>query len=89
MTDVEGQPPVNPYRAAAAAGEFGGQGGELSRYHPLTVLKRLTYMGGSGYALHRFQAYHVILQSPHVRHEWFKIGLAATIGTRPKKPRGL
>jgi hypothetical protein len=79
MTDVEGHP-SNPYRVAAAGGMGGG--GELSRYHPLTILKRLTYMGASLYALHHFKAYSVIMRSPQVRHEWFKIGLAATIGTK-------
>lgn len=71
MTDVEGQP-ANPYRPEGL--------GELSRWHPLTILKRLTYMGASLWGLNHYNAYNVILRSPHVRHEWFKVGLAATIG---------
>lgn len=37
-------------------------------------------MSISAYGLQHFNFYRVILQSPHVRHEWFKIGLAATVG---------
>ena len=44
------------------------------------MLKRMVYMGISGYILQHFNFYRVILQSPHIRHEWFKIGLAATVG---------
>jgi hypothetical protein len=72
MKDVEVQ--ANPYRAERIGT------GDLSRYHPLTVVKRLTYMGASLWGLHLFRLYHVILRSPEVRHEWFKIGLAVTIG---------
>ncbi len=37
-------------------------------------------MGGSIYFLDRMNAYHEIMHSSHIRHEWFKVGLAASIG---------
>jgi len=36
-------------------------------------------MGVSAFVLSKFSFYGVILRSPHVRHEWFKVGLACTI----------
>ena len=78
MTDVEssnrqpaGVAPTNPYSANPNV---------LPRYDPLNILKRLFYMGVSAYGLNHFNFYRVVLQSPHIRHEWFKIGLAATVG---------
>lgn len=76
MADVEGQGrevPPNPYR------DGGSQG--LSRYHPLTIMQRLIFMGISGWVLIKYyNAYNVILKSPHIRHEWFKLGLGFAIG---------
>lgn len=47
--------------------------------HPLQILKRSAIIGGTLYAMHDFDVFHNILHSPHVRHEWFKIGLASSI----------
>jgi hypothetical protein len=43
--------------------------------------KRMLYMGVSGFFLHRMNFWGAIVRSPHVSHEWFKIGVAGTIGT--------
>lgn len=84
MTDVEGvpiqrqqqqQPSVaNPYAAN-------------NHNHPIPPQKqfinkvqRILYIVVSAYGLHYFKFYRVILRSPHVRHEWFKVGLALSIG---------
>ena len=37
-------------------------------------------MGGSLYFLDRMNAYDTIMHSSHVSHQWFKFGLAASIG---------
>ena len=60
----------------------------FSNHHPEALTQkrfidkgqRILYIIISAYALHYFKFYGVILRSPHVRHEWFKIGLAFTIG---------
>lgn len=52
----------------------------LPARHPLNILKRALYMGISLWGLHKFEVYHTILHSPDVQHEWFKIGLAASVG---------
>jgi hypothetical protein len=77
-TDIEGNsisrlPVPNPYTGDPSSNL-------LPVYHPFNILKRCAYMGVSFFGLNHFNAYAVILHSPHVRHEWFKIGLAATIG---------
>lgn len=36
-------------------------------------------MGGSIYFLDRMNAYHTIIHSPDVSHQWFKVGLAASL----------
>ena len=78
MTDIEGninRPVVNnPYAAV------GGPPGSILANNVLTILKRLLYVGVSLFGLKHFNAYQVILHSPHVSHEWLKIGLAATVG---------
>lgn len=43
--------------------------------------KRMLYIGVSGFFLHRMNFWGAILRSPHVSHEWFKLGVAGTIGT--------
>lgn len=53
----------------------------LPRYHPLNILRRCLYMGISLYGLHYYETYHTIQHSSHIKHEYFKIGLASTIGT--------
>lgn len=52
---------------------------ELPPRHPLQILKRSAIIGGTIYALYDFKVFHNILHSPQVSHEWFKIGLAASI----------
>jgi hypothetical protein len=53
----------------------------LPTWHPLNVMKRILYMGVALYAMNYFNAYQKIMHSPKVSHEWFKIGLAASVGT--------
>jgi hypothetical protein len=52
----------------------------LPHNHPINILYRIGVIGGSLYALHVLKVFHKIVMSPDVDHEWFKIGLAATIG---------
>jgi hypothetical protein len=76
MMDIEGRPLVdNPYAASSSAPTSSPVLKKL-----VQNLQRLLYMAISLYGLHHFQAYQAILRSPHVSHEWFKAGLAATIG---------
>lgn len=75
MADIEvnlGRPVHNPYA--------GGPDGNLPGDKYFTAMKRLIYVGISLFGLRHFDAYQVVLHSPHVSHEWFKVGLAATIG---------
>jgi len=37
-------------------------------------------MGGSIYLLHRMNTYKNILTSPDISHQWFKVGLASSVG---------
>jgi hypothetical protein len=80
MTDVEDRRPLNstipnnPY--ANALGEEPIESIYLFR------LRRVFYMAISIFGLQHFKFYGVILRSPHVRHEWFKVGLATSIGTQ-------
>jgi hypothetical protein len=83
MIDIEGRPATttNPYTGGPPVNAL------LPAHHPITILKRLCYMGVSLYGLKYLNAYRVILKSPHVRHEWFKIGLASSIGTCAARSR--
>jgi len=47
--------------------------------HPLNILYRTSVIGGSVYGLHRMSVFHNIVKSPQVDHQWFKVGLAASI----------
>ena len=74
MVDIEGnsaQTSPNPYT---------GPGPNMPENIYLYKAKCLLYMIISLFALQRFNFYQVILKSPHVSHEWFKIGLAGSIG---------
>lgn len=51
----------------------------LPSRHPVVVLYRLVIIGGSLYGLHTMSVFHDIMRSPKVDHQWFKIGLAASI----------
>ena len=74
MVDVEASSSTsnNPYS--------GADPNVLPLYHPINILWRLLYMTIALWGLHHFQAYETIIHSPKIRHEWFKIGLAATVG---------
>mmetsp|Transcript_47648 Transcript_47648/g.134251 ORF Transcript_47648/g.134251 Transcript_47648/m.134251 type:complete len:175 (+) Transcript_47648:92-616(+) len=79
MADVESssQRPAgtavnNPYSSSAPTGV-------LPVYHPLNILWRLLYMTAALWGLHYFEAYSKLMHDPRIRHEWFKIGLAATV----------
>lgn len=37
-------------------------------------------MGGSLYGLHELKVFHQVIHSPDIDHQWFKVGLAASIG---------
>jgi hypothetical protein len=52
----------------------------LPHNHPVNILYRIGVIGGSLYALHELKVFHNIVRNPDVDHQWFKIGLAATIG---------
>lgn len=70
--DVERQPLVNnPYNE-------NGQYASISQM-VFDKLYRSIVMGGSLYFLHTWEVYHTVLRSPKVLHEWFKIGLAASV----------
>jgi hypothetical protein len=67
---------------SAVPNPYTGPGPKLSAGDKaVDKLKRLIYMGVSLFFLiDRFNVFRATIQSPHVRHECFKIGLAATIG---------
>jgi len=52
----------------------------LPANHPVNILYRVGVMGGSLYGLHELKVFHKVIHSPDVDHQWFKIGLAASIG---------
>jgi hypothetical protein len=65
----ERQPLVNNQYAANSPGQ------DL-----LNKLYRAVVLAGSLYYLHTLELYATVLKSRHVQHEWFKIGLAASVG---------
>lgn len=72
--------PLNPY-----SGEQNHRR-HASALDPLSVLRRVAVIAISSYGLRQLNFYNVILRSPHIRHEWFKVGLAGTIGKQPSRP---
>jgi hypothetical protein len=73
MSDVEGNtvPSLqNPYTSSPPP--------PLPPY--VDRIKRFIYIAISAYGLRYFRFLKVVLKSPHIRHEWFQIGLALTIG---------
>jgi len=48
--------------------------------HPVNILYRVGVMGGSLYGLNELDVFHQVMHSPNVDHQWFKVGLAASIG---------
>mmetsp|Transcript_6102 Transcript_6102/g.8731 ORF Transcript_6102/g.8731 Transcript_6102/m.8731 type:complete len:182 (+) Transcript_6102:221-766(+) len=51
----------------------------LPARHPYNIIKRSVIMGSCLWGLHEFKVYHNVMKSPHVRHEWFKIGVVSSI----------
>jgi hypothetical protein len=47
--------------------------------HPINLIYRAVVISGSLYGLHSMSVFHNVMHSPHVNHEWFKCGLAASI----------
>ena len=85
MTDVEGASvgggsSSRQQRQAVVDNPFSNHPEALTQKRFIDKVQRILYIIISAYALHYFKFYGVILRSPHVRHEWFKIGLAFTIG---------
>jgi hypothetical protein len=76
MTDVE----ASTQRSGSVNNPYSGQAPIPPHWEPINVLRRGLYMGGSLYGLDYFETYDALMKSPKVRHEWFKIGLAATVG---------
>ena len=73
-TDVERQSLVNnPYST-------NGNAQHLQGLKVADKIYRIFVLGGSLYFLHTMEVYATVLTSPKVRHEWFKIGLAASVG---------
>lgn len=79
--DVESTQPLmpdNPYtRGPPSAAE-----------QVFNKMYRAVIFFGSLYFLHTWEVYATVLRSPKVSHEWFKIGMAASIGKREQE-RGL
>lgn len=75
--DIEGARPgdipLNPYSGNNAP----FNDGDLIAFK----LKCVLWMVVGCFFLDRLAFYPAIFHSPHIRHEWFKIGLAGTIGT--------
>ncbi len=53
----------------------------LPHNHPVNVAYRILVIGGSIFGLHELSVFHQIMKGPSVSHEWFKVFLAASIGT--------
>lgn len=73
IESTDTQPLVNnPYSSSS---------GEQIRTQTLfDKVYRIIVLGGSLYILHIWEVYATVHRSPKVQHEWFKIGLAASIG---------
>ena len=52
----------------------------LPARHPYNIVKRMSYISISLYGLHQMEVWHKIFHSPRVDHQWFKIGLAVSVG---------
>lgn len=70
--DVEGQSLIN--------NPYSGNEQYSTAQKLADKLYRIAVIGGSLYFLHTWQVYATILRSPKMNHEWFKIGLAASVG---------
>lgn len=76
MTDVETSAPPRTKRPPNPYSQV-NEG--YHRFHPANLLYRALWMGGSLYFLDKLNAYHQIMHSPLISHEWFKVGLAASL----------
>ena len=82
MVDVEsstqqsssGSSVSNPYSSSDSVQPI------FTRWHPLNVLRRCVYMLLGLYGMNYFDTYHKLMNDPNISHEWFKIGLGASIG---------
>jgi hypothetical protein len=79
MTDVETSATRTDGSRPAIPNPYNEQN-LMPAHHPLTVMKRIIYMAISAMALVHFKFYKTILHSPNIQHEWFKVGLATTVG---------
>ena len=52
----------------------------LPARHPINLLYRGSVISASLYGLHSMEVFHAIMRSPEVDHQWFKLGLAGSIG---------
>jgi hypothetical protein len=77
MTDVE---EIRPGRRVMSNPYAGQPLPVRSKYHPINILQRTLWMGGSVYLLDRMDTYDKIMTSPDISHGWFKAGLAAAVG---------
>mmetsp|Transcript_3166 Transcript_3166/g.7507 ORF Transcript_3166/g.7507 Transcript_3166/m.7507 type:complete len:173 (-) Transcript_3166:276-794(-) len=78
MTDVESTTRARTKNAAPENPYSPSDG--YHRWHPMNFFWRFVWMGGSLYLLDKMNAYHEIMHSPHVSHQWFKVGMAASLG---------
>jgi|UPI000581AC63 hypothetical protein len=76
-TDIEGNVQRRP--GAAPSNPYTGPGPDLPENAYIFKMKRIFFMCVSVYGLQHLNFYRAIMGSPHVSHEWFKIGLAGTI----------
>lgn len=96
MTDIEGNPTL--YSRVPTTSSTTAQPTSIDNpYAESPRMKRSTadrilkyvrntfYIALSTYVLHRFfRFYDALFHSPYISHEWFKIGIALTVGTLKK-----
>lgn len=72
LRDVENTPLVNnPYNSSEGA---------IRSPSILDKAYRVIVLLGSIYMLHRWGVYGTVHHDPQILHEWFKVGLASSIG---------
>mmetsp|Transcript_6377 Transcript_6377/g.10578 ORF Transcript_6377/g.10578 Transcript_6377/m.10578 type:complete len:174 (-) Transcript_6377:34-555(-) len=73
IESTDTQPLVNnPYSSSSG-------GGQINTQTLFDKAYRIAVFGGSIYILHTWEVYATVHRSPKVQHEWFKVGLAASI----------
>ena len=78
MTDVESSSSRQPARRSSPGTPYQPTT-TTSRWDPLHILQRGAWIGGALWLLDRWEVYQTVTTSPEVSHEWFKVGLAASI----------